>query len=397
MLPTTLTLLGTAAPFGPAPGDALSGLWPQPAFASASGSATCLVNRGNFAFETMSKLSSKAHERLEAAFSRTRRKIYGPEPPSSVATTSNGTGGKQLLHTLTVYVASDDLALDVSTNETYRISIRGASDASLRAQTVYGAIRGLETFAQLTTRQNRACASSAGGGKAGVGLNSSSVTIHDAPRFRWRGVMLDTARHFLPVRTMLHFLDAMEMNKLNVLHWHITDSQSFPLRTNRTPALALGAYDPSLTYSSADVRQIVASAADRGIRVVPELDSPGHATSWAAGYPSATLHACQTLDPAANATYILLDALIGEVAELFPDRYLHIGAVAYAGVEPPLPAVLPLPRHLPSCRCCCHRCHHRCCCRCCCCRRRRCCCCCCTCVGLRPRAERPLSMRLRMR
>ena len=321
---TTISLL--AAPFGPAPGDALSGLWPQPTFATATGAATCLVRQSDFAFEIVSKLSPAAHARLEAACERTRGKIYGtePRPRSLTAGVANGT---KLLQTLAVYIATDDLALDVSTNESYSISIRGASDASLRAQTVYGALRGLETFSQLTTRQNPACASAAEGGRAGVGLNSSTVTIRDAPRFRWRGAMLDTARHFLPVGTVLHFLDVMEMNKLNVLHWHITDAQAFPLRTERTPALALGAYATSLTYSTADVREIVTFAADRGIRVVPELDSPGHATSWATGYPEAALPACQTLDPTAEATYTLLDALIGEVAELFPDTYIHIGAV----------------------------------------------------------------------
>lgn len=139
--------------------------------------------------------------------------------------------------------------------------------------------------------------------------------------------MLDSARHFLPMSAITGMLDAMSYNKLNVLHWHITDSQSFSLLTDRTPELAFGgAYDRRLTYSTDDVRKIVSYAADRGIRVVPELDSPGHATSWAVGYPNASLPTCATLDPTADATYALLRALFEEVARLFPDEYLHIGA-----------------------------------------------------------------------
>lgn len=309
------------APLAPAPGDALSGLWPLATFANASGPATCLADRHAFSFHVGTPISDDNYARLRRAFERTRDKIYGMKSRSLKPPPGHS---KQRLSNLHIHIASDDSTLNVSTDESYRLTIQSPNSASLHAQTLYGVLRGLETFTQLTTRQNAACATLH---DHGVGINSTAVTIVDAPRFRWRGAMLDTARHFLPVSTILHFLDAMEMQKLNVLHWHISDSQSFPLKTNHTPALAeQGAYSPQLIYTTSDVTSIVEYAADRGIRVVPELDSPGHATSWAAGYPDAALPECQTLDPTAEATYALLDALMSEVARLFPDDYLHIGA-----------------------------------------------------------------------
>ena len=310
-------------PLGPTPGDALGGLWPQPVFANASGSKPiCLAGPASFTFHIQSAVSSAAQARLEHAFSRTTVKIFGTQTDDAQDPRKSGMGSttRDTLQALWVSISSSDLDLNVSTNESYTLTV-DSLHASLQAHTVYGVLRGLETFSQLTTRRQPGCSS----GKQ-WGINSSHVAIRDAPRFHWRGVMLDTARHFLPITTIERFLDAMEMNKLNVLHWHITDSQSFPLLTNRTPALTMGAYSPLLTYSVSDVRGLVAHAADRGIRIVPELDSPGHATSWAAGYPDAALPACQTLDPSANATYALLDSLLGEVATIFPDAHLHIGA-----------------------------------------------------------------------
>ena len=110
------------------------------------------------------------------------------------------------------------------------------------------------------------------------------LTLSDAPLFEWRGMLIDTARHYLPVPTLLTMLDGMAALKLNTLHWHLTDSQAFPLRLDAAPELAdAGALHPSLVYTPADLRAVVAAARARGIRVVPELDMPGHTGSWPGG------------------------------------------------------------------------------------------------------------------
>ena len=158
--------------------------------------------------------------------------IYHHSMPSAAPLANN------VMRRLEVVVASDNLSLGVDTNESYVLSFgsRGASGsngASLHAETVYGALHGLETFSQLTTRRL--------GHGCPIGINSSVIAIADEPRFRWRGLMLDSARHFLPLEALLSMLDAMSYNKLNVLHWHVSDSQAFPLVTKLTPRLSLGA------------------------------------------------------------------------------------------------------------------------------------------------------------
>ena len=109
--------------------------------------------------------------------------------------------------------------------------------------------------------------------------------VEDHPRFAWRGLMMDVSRHFMPVETVERNLDAMAAVKLNVLHWHLSDDQGFRVESRLHPRLQLLGSD-GLYYSQAQIRAIVAYARDRGIRIVPEFDIPGHSASWLPGYPS---------------------------------------------------------------------------------------------------------------
>lgn len=94
--------------------------------------------------------------------------------------------------------------------------------------------------------------------------------------------MIDTARHYLPFHMILETIDALMYNKMNVLHWHITDEDSFPLSLEKHPELAeYAAFSPEEKYTTAQAREVVRYAMVRGVRVVPEIDSPGHAASWA--------------------------------------------------------------------------------------------------------------------
>ena len=110
--------------------------------------------------------------------------------------------------------------------------------------------------------------------------------IEDHPRFAWRGLMMDVSRHFMPVETVERNLDAMAAVKLNVLHWHLSDDQGFRVESRLHPRLQLMGSD-GLYYTQAQIRSVVAYARDRGIRVVPEFDIPGHSASWLPGYPVA--------------------------------------------------------------------------------------------------------------
>src|SRR5262249_32966342 len=206
--------------------------------------------------------------------------------------------------------------------ESYSLSV-GRSGAELTAATTLGAMRGLETFLQLVRITAQ-------------GFAVPAVTIHDQPRFAWRGLMLDSSRHFLPLHVIKRNLDGMAALKLNVFHWHLSDNQGFRVESKRFPKLQEMGSD-ELYYTQDEIREVVEYAYDRGIRVVPEFDMPGHSTAWFVGYPELASapgpYAIErkwgvfdpAMDPTRESTYKFLDVFIGEMAKLFPDEFFHIG------------------------------------------------------------------------
>ena len=223
--------------------------------------------------------------------------------------------------------ASDKLSFGV--DETYTLTITG-STATIAAATPYGALHGLNTFVQLADDY---------GPVAQDYLSvPSEMQINDGPRFAWRGLMIDTARHYYPLDFVKHVVDTMAASKLNILHIHFTDDQSFPIESITWPKLtAAGAFrDPSgraLTYSQADLKDLVAFAASRGVIVVPEFDMPAHTSAWGAGYPEFLAQTAgalfvhgDALRPDLDSTYAFLDSLLGELAPFFGDsEFLHLG------------------------------------------------------------------------
>src|SRR5215471_1680897 len=162
---------------------------------------------------------------------------------------------------------SDYPALDE--DESYQLDI-SSSGARLQARTVTGALRGLETFAQLI-------------GPGPEGFELPAIHIEDQPRFLWRGLMLDVARHWMPLAVVERNLDTMAAVKLNVFHWHLSDDQGFRVESKRYRKLHEYGSDGNF-YTQVEIRQVVAYARDRGIRVVPEFDMPAHTTAWLAAY-----------------------------------------------------------------------------------------------------------------
>jgi hexosaminidase len=233
--------------------------------------------------------------------------------------------------TLVVEAAGPGQTVQTPTeDESYTLEV-GATRAVLRAPTTVGAIRGIETFLQLLD-----------GDRAGFYL--AAVVVRDAPRFPWRGILIDVGRHFEPIGVIQRNLDAMVAVKLNVLHWHLSEDQGFRVESRRFPRLHEMGSD-GLYYTQDQIREVVAYARDRGIRVVPEFDMPGHSTAWFVGYPE---HASgpgpfqierrmgtfdPTFDPTREETYRFLDRFIGEMAALFPDPYWHVGGDENSGVQ----------------------------------------------------------------
>ena len=207
-------------------------------------------------------------------------------------------------------------------DESYTLDV-APSGATLKSATVAGALHGMETFLQLIE-------------PGPEGFYAPAVHIADQPRFAWRGLMLDCSRHFLPVGVIERNLDAMAAVKLNVFHWHLSDDQGFRAESKLYPKLQQFGSD-GMFYTQDQMREVVAYAAARGIRVVPEFDMPGHTLSWLVGYPELAVGTGPfeigrhfgvfdpVLDPTREETYTFLDGFIGEMAALFPDPFFHVG------------------------------------------------------------------------
>ena len=203
-------------------------------------------------------------------------------------------------------------------DESYTLTVTD-SVAQLNAPTVLGALRGLQTFLQLVQITPN-------------GFAVPAVTIKDQPRFAWRGMLIDVSRHFIPVDVLKRNLDGMAAVKMNVLHWHLSDDQGFRAESKKFPKLT-GEGSEGLFYTQEEIRDFIAYAHERGIRIVPEFDMPGHARSWVIGYPDLasgpgpyTVESGDPIiDPSRESTYKFLETFIAEMAKLFPDQYFHIG------------------------------------------------------------------------
>ena len=218
----------------------------------------------------------------------------------------------------------------VDEDESYSLEV-AASGARLHAATVVGAIRGLETLQQLVQSD-------------ATSYFVPAVSIRDTPRFRWRGLMIDCGRHFMPLDVIKRSLDGMAAVKLNVFHWHLSEDQGFRIESRSFPKLT-GMGSDGIFYTQEQAREIVAYARDRGIRVVPEFDIPGHTSAWFVGYPDLAsapgpFHIERefgvfdpVMDPTRESTYKFLDAFIAEMAAIFPDHFMHIGGDENNGVE----------------------------------------------------------------
>jgi hexosaminidase len=237
--------------------------------------------------------------------------------------------------------------ISIGTDESYQLLVT-KQQLRLEANTTIGALRGLETILQLQTNDES-------------GFYFPLVVIQDAPRFAWRGLMIDVARHFIPMDVIKRNVAAMAAVKMNVLHLHLSDDQGFRVESKLFPRLqsmgSSGNY-----YTQAEIHELIIYAEERGIIIVPEFDMPGHATSWFAGYPELAtqpgpyipgspykldrsqplslmkiMQAIETtpfptFNPAKESVYNFLDQFIGEMSALFPAPYFHIGADENNGI-----------------------------------------------------------------
>jgi hexosaminidase len=252
------------------------------------------------------------HLILDARFSIAS---VGASDPRLVATRKNST--------LLLDAAAPGLPVqDLTEDESYELAVT-PRQARLTAPNPLGILRGLETFLQLIRPE-------------GTRYVVPAVRIQDRPRFPWRGLLIDPCRRWQPLDVIKRNLDAMAAVKLNVLHWHLSEDQGFRIESLVFPRLHEKGSD-GLYYTQQQVRDVLAYARDRGIRVMAEFDMPGHSTSWLVGHPELgsargpfSLERTwgvfdNALDPTRDEVYAFLDRFLGEMAALFPDAYLHIG------------------------------------------------------------------------
>jgi hexosaminidase len=294
--------------------------------------ASIKMKTGNFRLtpEFAINIKEEAQERLYNAANRFLRKLDG----------RTGLFFKQGIISKSTPQASANPGLIITAqrvgklvlneDESYKLFV-SPEKITLDAVTDIGAMRGLETLLQLLANNEE-------------GYYFPAIEIEDAPRFAWRGLMIDAARHFMPMEVIKRNLDGMAAVKMNVMHFHLHDNHGWRVECKTFPLLHKVASD-GLYYTQVQIKEIVDYAADRGIRVIPEFDVPGHATAILVAYPEYgsapgpyvlernTGIFDPTLNPTIDKTYIFLDKLFTEMASLFPDEYFHIGGDENNGVH----------------------------------------------------------------
>jgi hexosaminidase len=219
---------------------------------------------------------------------------------------------------------------ELGEDESYTLEVT-STGAKLTASTPLGTLHGFQTFLQLVQISPD-------------GFVAPSVTINDKPRFPWRGLMIDSARHFIPLHVLRRNIDGLEAVKMNVFHWHLSENQGFRVESKKFPKLHEMGSD-GLYYTQDEIHDLIEYARDRGIRVVPEFDVPGHSTAWFVGYPEYASGGGPysierrwgvfdpAFDPTSEKTYRFLDQFFGEMARLFPDHFFHVGGDEVNGKE----------------------------------------------------------------
>jgi hexosaminidase len=222
---------------------------------------------------------------------------------------------------LVIYSKSKGI-VQLGMKESYNLTISD-SKVIIDAESDIGAIRALETLLQLINSDK-------------AGFYFTGAEIFDQPRFAWRGLLISQPYHFMPMDVIKRMIDAMALVKLNVLHFYISDDQAYTIESKKFPVLHERASNGEY-FTHEQIHEIISYADQRGIRVVPELDLPGHSTAILTAFPQLASikreYVLQdhwgvfdpTIDPSKKETYVFLDTLLTEVASLFPDQYFHIG------------------------------------------------------------------------
>mmetsp|Transcript_29940 Transcript_29940/g.26469 ORF Transcript_29940/g.26469 Transcript_29940/m.26469 type:complete len:598 (+) Transcript_29940:76-1869(+) len=296
-------------------------IWPVPQMFT-NGTTTLTVCSSNFNFSTNSQSAI-----LKNAITRFNNYLMKPAPV--LPTINPGKAYAASLCAGSITVSSSSESLSFETDENYTLSVDSTS-IKITANTIYGAMYGLTTLTQLIRYAS----------DSNVIMNAP-WSITDYPHYKHRGVMLDPARNFLSVDMIKRVINGMALNKLNVLHLHLIDAQSFPFYSKSHPELsAAGAYSKEKIYQPSNLTDIVSYAKNMGVRVIPEFDTPGHTFAIKFGDPqimdcvevSDSVPAmcpeppCGYLNVSNPNAYNTIMDIYADAWDIFDDTYFHIGA-----------------------------------------------------------------------
>ncbi|KAF2198914.1 hypothetical protein GQ43DRAFT_138618 [Delitschia confertaspora ATCC 74209] len=299
------------------------------------------------------KFSGPDSDILKKGFQRARKTIFDlkwspaaveasipsfePFPTAAAAASlakraQNYTAGS--ISTVNVKVADSRARLHHGVDESYTLDISASSPSvEITAKTVYGALHAFTTLQQIIIADNKDRL-----------IVEAPVSIKDKPNYAVRGIMIDSGRNYISKKKIYEQIDGMALSKLNVLHWHIVDAQSWPLEIQAYPQMTKDAYSRRETYNRQTVKDIIQYAAERGVRVIPEIDMPGHANSgwkqvdksmlacteswWSNDdwtYHTAVEPNPGQLDILSNKTYEVTGKIFKELSGVFPDQFFHVG------------------------------------------------------------------------
>lgn len=257
-----------------------------------------------------------------------------PPFPSGIPPKEKRSGGSTPLRVVNVEIDHPKADLQHGVDESYSLDITEDSDTiQIAAKTTWGALHAITTLQQIIIADNN-----------GGLIVEEPVSIQDVPLYPVRGIMIDTGRNFISVPKILEQLDGMALSKLNVMHWHMDDAQSWPIQMKTYPQMTKDAYSAREIYSAADLDRVIHYARGRGIRVVPEIDMPGHSSS---GWKQVNdqIVTCQNswwsndvfqfhtalepnpgqLDIIYPKTYEVVKNVYDELSGIFPDNWFHVG------------------------------------------------------------------------
>lgn len=240
-----------------------------------------------------------------------------PEPELKIGSQTNQ---------IKVSVADLEADLEMNVDESYILNVTHGAAIEIKANTTWGVLHAFSTLQQLIVYQKQ----------DGEFVVERPVVIEDKPIYPHRGILIDSSRHYLTIESILKQIDALSASKMNVLHWHMTDGQSWPIVLESVPEMIKGAYSNEEVYTKQDIKRIVEYAYVRGVRIVPEIDSPGHSyEGWKDVDPD--LLACATarfsnsvnnyqVDIMNEKVYEYFEKIHNEIASMFSDNLFHVGA-----------------------------------------------------------------------